>query len=135
MKQEIERSIAAARIGRRRKWPPPTVSGAKFYVSISAVQNGTTRPTPEVEKVVHDAITAKLAQLGEYQLAPASESPSDAKAAVAARSLKGYYLAVSLAKFDYSGRQSTCQREDRGIFVSRGKTCAGRSRRRRRCRG
>jgi HEAT repeats len=81
---------------------PPTVSGAKFYVSISPVSNQTTRPGAEVERLVHDAIASKLASLGEYQLAPAGESNADAKAAVAKRKLKGYYLAVSVDKFDYS---------------------------------
>jgi hypothetical protein len=82
--------------------PPPAVSGAKFYVSISPVANQTSRPTLEIEKVVHDAIAGKLAQLGEYQLAPAGESNADAKAAIASRKLKGYYLGVSVDKFDYS---------------------------------
>lgn len=81
---------------------PPTVSGAKYYVSISPVANQTTRPTPEIERLVHDAIVAKLAQLGEYQLAPATESNSEAKAAIASRKLKGFYLGVSVDKFDYS---------------------------------
>jgi hypothetical protein len=81
---------------------PPTVAGAKFYVSISPISNQTSRPTPEVEQLVHDAIAAKLAQLGEYQLAPAGESNASAKAAIASRKLKGFYLGVSVDKFDYS---------------------------------
>jgi hypothetical protein len=81
---------------------PPAVSGAKFYVSISPIANQTTRPTPEIEQVVHNAIASKLAQLGEYQLAPTGESSTDAKAAIASRKLKGYYLGVSVDKFDYS---------------------------------
>jgi hypothetical protein len=81
---------------------PPTVSGAKYYVSISPIANQTTRPGAEIERLVHDAIAAKLAQLGEYQLAPPSESNADAKAAIASRKLKGYYLGVSVDKFDYS---------------------------------
>src|SRR5208283_3244793 len=75
---------------------------AKFYVSISPVVNNTTRPGAEVERLVHDAIVQKLASLGEYQLAPAGESNADAKAVVGKRKLKGYYLAVSVDKFDYS---------------------------------
>lgn len=82
---------------------PAQVAGAKFYVSISPVANQTTRPTPEIERVVHDAIASKLAQLGEYQLAPAGETNAAAKAAIASRKLKGYYLGVSVDPFDYSG--------------------------------
>jgi hypothetical protein len=82
--------------------PAPNVAGAKFYVSISPVSNNTTRPGSEVERLVHDAIASKLAALGEYQLAPSGESNADAKAAIAKRKLKGYYLAVRVDKFDYS---------------------------------
>ncbi len=82
---------------------PAQVTGAKFYVSISPVANQTARPTPEIERVVHEAIASKLAQLGEYQLAPAGETNAAAKAAIASRKLKGYYLGVSVDPFDYSG--------------------------------
>ena len=81
---------------------PPAVAGAKYYVSISPVTNNTSRSAGDVEKIVHAAIAGKLASLGEYQLAPAGESNADAKAAVAKRSLKGFYLSVSVDKFDYS---------------------------------
>ncbi len=78
------------------------VAGAKYYVSISPIANNTTRSAADVEKIVHAAIAGKLGQLGEYQLAPAGESNTDAKAAIAKRSLKGFYLSVSVDKFDYS---------------------------------
>jgi hypothetical protein len=78
------------------------VANAKFYVSISPVVNNTTRPTSEIERNVHEAIASKLAQLGEYQLTPAGESNEAAKAVIAKRKLKGFYLAVSVDKLDYS---------------------------------
>lgn len=81
---------------------PPNVAGAKYYVAISPITNQTGRPAPDVERVVRDAITQKLAGLGEYQLAPSGESTADAKAALAKRKLKGFYLAVVVEKFDYS---------------------------------
>jgi HEAT repeats len=81
---------------------PPVVSNAKYYVSISPVTNNSGRRPSDVEKIVHDAIAGKLAQLGEYQLAPSGESNADAKSAVAKRSLKGFFLGVSVDKFDYS---------------------------------
>ncbi|MGD0530531.1 MAG: HEAT repeat domain-containing protein [Polyangiaceae bacterium] len=81
---------------------PAVVAGAKYYVSISPISNNTTRSGADVERIVHAAIAGKLGQLGEYQLAPAGESSSDAKAAIAKRSLKGFFLSVSVDKFDYS---------------------------------
>jgi hypothetical protein len=64
--------------------------------------NNTGRPGGEVERLVHDAVASKLAQLREYQLAPAGESSVTAKAVMAQRKLKGYSLTVSVEKFDYS---------------------------------
>jgi hypothetical protein len=81
---------------------PPVVANAKFYVSLSPVTNNTTRPQGEVERVVQDAIKGKLAQLGGYQLGPFGETADAARAAMSARKLKGYYLAISVEKFDYS---------------------------------
>jgi hypothetical protein len=51
---------------------------------------------------VHEAISSKLGQLGDYQLAPTGESNDSAKAVIAKRKLKGFYLAVSVEKLDYS---------------------------------
>jgi len=81
---------------------PAFVAGAKYYVSVSPVTNNTGRATSEVEHIVRDAIASKLGSLGEYQLAPDGESSDGAKAAVAKRSLKGFFLSVSVEKFDYS---------------------------------
>jgi len=81
---------------------PPVVSAAKYYVAVSPVTNNSGRSGGDVEKIVHDAIAGKLAQLGEYQLAPSGESNTDAKSAIAKRGIKGFYLGVSVDKFDYS---------------------------------
>ena len=107
VKLQIQRALevidaASGGGGGGQPGPAPNVAGAKFYVSISPVSNNTTRPGSEVERLVHDAIASKLAALGEYQLAPSGESNADAKAAIAKRKLKGYYLAVRVDKFDYS---------------------------------
>jgi hypothetical protein len=85
--------------------PPPTNGNAKYYVALSAVANKTTRPQGDVETVVQGAIKSKLSALGEYQLAPAGESNDAAKAAIAKRKLKGYYLGISVEAFDYSDGQ------------------------------
>lgn len=109
VKLQIQRAIeaidAAAGAGAGKAGgggPAATVAGAKFYVSISPVANGTGRPQGDIERLVRDAIASKLAELGEYQLAPTPESNAEAKAAIARRKLKGYYLSVSVDKFDYS---------------------------------
>jgi hypothetical protein len=81
---------------------PPNAANARFYVSVSRVTNNTTRSAADVERIVHGAIASKLAELGEYQLAPQGESNAAAKAALARRNLKGYYLGVSVDKLDYS---------------------------------
>jgi hypothetical protein len=80
----------------------PTVANARFYVALSRVANHTSRTAGEVERIVHDAVAAKLAESGTYELAPASESVDTAKVTLTKRRLKGYYLAISVDKFDYS---------------------------------
>jgi HEAT repeats len=78
------------------------VANAKYYVSVSKITNNTTRSAADVQRIVGGAISSKLAELGEYQLAPAGESNDAAKAALVRRKLKGYYLGVSVDKLDYS---------------------------------
>ncbi len=80
----------------------PSAANAKYYVSVSKITNNTTRSAADVQRIVGGAITSKLAELGEYQMAPSGESTDAAKAALARRKLKGYYLGVSVDKLDYS---------------------------------
>jgi hypothetical protein len=104
VKAEIQRSIdAIGGGGSGGGSAPATNANAKFYVGLSSVVNGTSRPTSEVERIVHDAIVNKLGALGSYQIAPAGETSAQAKATIGKRKLKGYFLAVSVDKFDYSG--------------------------------
>ncbi len=81
---------------------PAVVEGARFYVALSPVTNNTSRPTADIDHLVKDAIGARLAQLGAYQLAPSGETNAAAKAAIAKRKLKGYYLGIGVEKFDYA---------------------------------
>jgi hypothetical protein len=81
---------------------PHVVANAKFYVSISPIANQTGRPDDEIAQVVGASIRSKLDELGGFQLAPDKESPDQARAAIAKRKLKGYYLSVRVEKFDYS---------------------------------
>ena len=81
---------------------PAAVPGAHYYVSISPIANNTTRSAADIERIVRGAVASKLGQLGDYQIAPSSEASADAKAVISKRSLKGFYLSVSVDKFDYS---------------------------------
>lgn len=83
--------------------PPATVANAKFYVALSKISNNTGRPPAEIDAVVLTAIRDKLNGLGGYQIAPAGETPDAARAVISNRHLKGYYLFISVDKFDYSG--------------------------------
>jgi hypothetical protein len=102
-KVEIARALDALGGGKSKAAPAPALaSGAKYYVAISHVANHTVRPSSEVDQVVRDAISGQLQQGGQYQLAPPDETLDGARVVVAKRQLKGYFLSVSVEKFDYS---------------------------------
>jgi hypothetical protein len=96
--QEIERAIAALASAS----PAAQTSNAKYYVSLSRVANHTSRDASEIERITRDAVSSKLGEVGGYEVAPATESNEAAKETLARRKLKGYYLAISVDKFDYS---------------------------------
>jgi hypothetical protein len=73
---------------------------AKYYVSLSRVTNRSSRATAEVEQIVRGAIAAELEKVGLYQIAPSGETVEAAKVTLARRPLKGYFLAISVEKFD-----------------------------------
>jgi hypothetical protein len=79
------------------------VAGAKYYIALSRIANNTGRPAAEIEAIVMGAIKAKLAAMGNAQLAPSGESPTAARAAIAAKHMKGYYFSIAVDAFDYSG--------------------------------
>jgi HEAT repeat protein len=105
VKVEIQRAVAASEAARMRatsgEAAPPYAARAKYYVAISPSANGTSRSRADVERIVRGSIASKLSELGEYQVAPPGESLDAAKAAIRRRKLKGYYLGVSVEKFDY----------------------------------
>ena len=96
--QEIDRAIAAVSAAVHRL----SVANAKYYVSLSRVANHTSRDAGDVDHIVRDAVSSKLGEVGGYEVAPAAESNEAAKETFARRKLKGYYLAISVDKFDYS---------------------------------
>ena len=81
---------------------PHAVANAKFYIAISPIANQTGRPDDEIAQVVGASVRSKLDELGGFQIAPDTESPDQARTAIAKRKLKGYYLSVRVEKFDYS---------------------------------
>jgi hypothetical protein len=82
---------------------PKTVAGAKYYVALSPVTNNTGRTAPDIDRVVRGAAKQKLESLGAYQLAPQNESADGARAVMQKRKLKGFYLTLSVDRFDYAG--------------------------------
>jgi HEAT repeats len=103
VKGELARSLDALGNGRSKASSAPAyAASAKYYVAISHVANHTSRPSDDVDRVVRDSIGAQLQQNGLYQLAPDEEGPASARAAMARRQLKGYFLAVSVEKFEYT---------------------------------
>ena len=77
---------------------------AKYYVAISSIANQTGRPQTDVEKIVAKTIKDKLEAAGTLQQAPKNETADAAKASMSKRGIKnGFYLAISVEKFDYSG--------------------------------
>lgn len=77
-------------------------SGTKYYISLGAVTNNTSRSRAEVERVIQEAILGKLASLGGYKIAPPNEQPAAARTAMS-NNLKGWYLSVVVEKFEYTG--------------------------------
>ena len=101
--EAVEAALAANGRGSVGPAPPaPYVANAKYYVSISPVVNKTTRSSAEIERTVHEAVASRLGELGGYQVAPLGESNGAARAVIAKRKLKGFYLAVSVDQVDYS---------------------------------
>jgi hypothetical protein len=102
VKQQISRAIEAIEASGGGGGQTRVVPNAKFYVALSPLTNNTGRSQADVERVVMGAIRSKLDSLGAYQIAPPSESPDDARATIAKRKLKAYYLSILVEKFDYS---------------------------------
>ncbi len=76
---------------------------AKYLVSLSRITNNTGRAGADVDRIVLGAIQDKLASIGNYEVAPAGQTPDVARAAMSSRHMKGYYFSISVDAFDYSG--------------------------------
>ena len=84
-------------------YTPKNNPSAKFYVATSAITNNTGRTQSDVDRIVLSSVRGKLDTMGKYQIAPNGEQSDAAKAAISKRKLKGFYLSLSVDKFDYSG--------------------------------
>jgi hypothetical protein len=102
VKAQIQKAVDSLSSAGGGSAAPAAVANAKYYVSLSTVSNSTTRQQADVDRLVLGAIRGKLASLGKYQLAPASESADAARAVISSRNLKAFYLSISVDKFDYS---------------------------------
>jgi hypothetical protein len=107
VKSQLQKAIDAVEAagggaGPSSAGPETFVSDARYYVSISPVTNNTDRAGGALERAVRAAIASKLGEVGGYQLAPSGESNQAARDVIARRKLKGFYLSVSVDRFDYS---------------------------------
>ncbi len=78
---------------------PKANPGAKYYVTYSIANNS---GRPDLDVVVRRPIQQRLDAAGTFQLAPAKESSDVAKAVLAQRKLKGFYLAIAVDKLEYT---------------------------------
>src|SRR5207248_1342543 len=84
VKLQITRAVEAieASSGRGDDGAPRNVANAKFYVALSPVANQSSRPQPDVDRIVSSAVKSKLDALGAFQIAPKGESADAARAAM-----------------------------------------------------
>jgi hypothetical protein len=97
---------------------------AKYYIALSTIANSTSRAQPEVETVVAKSIKSKLEAAGTIQIAPNKESADSAKETMKKRSMKGFYLAIAVDKFDYSNGNLRVKVKI-GVFTYPGKSLLG----------
>jgi hypothetical protein len=97
---------------------------AKYYIALSSVANSTGRPQGDVEAIVLKAIKSKLDAAGSVQLAPAKETPDDARKKMSDRKMKGLYLTIAVDRFDYSNGNLRVKVK-LGVFTYPGKSLVG----------
>lgn len=97
---------------------------AKYYIALSTIANSTGRGQSEVESVVVKAIRTKLEAAGTIQLAPGKESADTARDTMKKRKMNGFYLAIAVDKFDYSGGNLRVKVKI-GVFTYPGKSLLG----------
>jgi hypothetical protein len=97
---------------------------AKYYVALSTVANSSGRSQSDVEAIVLRAMKKQLEGDGAVQLAPTKETLDAAKDKINKRKMKGFYLAIALDRFDYSGGNLRVKLKI-GVFTYPGKSLQG----------
>lgn len=82
-------------------------ANAKVYVSVGKTNNKTGRPNPDVDALVREAMSRKLASMDGYAVAPAGESAAAAKRVVEGKGLKGFQLLTTVDAPKYDGDKLT----------------------------
>ena len=105
MKVQIQRSIDALQGGGSNGGASggSVPAGTRFYIAIGTTTNNTTRGRSEIDGLVQSAIRGKLQAMGGYAFAPPGESPDAARGVINGNSIKGYYLAPLVNRFQYTG--------------------------------
>lgn len=80
--------------------PAPPGPNTKFYVAIQ-ITNRTTRPTPEIEKIVRVALQQKIVNASGFAVAPRDETVPQGTKIVKGKNLKGYLLMASVEAPEY----------------------------------
>lgn len=101
-------------------------ASAKFYVALSPIANTTGRAQSEVEGIVLRAFKNQLEGAGTIQMAPSKETADAAKEKMSKRKMKGFYLAIAVDRFDYSGGNLRVKVKI-GVFSYPGKSLLGNS--------
>jgi hypothetical protein len=82
-------------------------ANAKFYVALGETNNKTKRGKDEVDQIVKSALSAKLATMSGYAVAPRGESSQKAKSVLQSKRLKGFQLLTTVEPPEYSGGSLT----------------------------
>jgi hypothetical protein len=99
---QLTRAIDTLEAARGGGGEPKNNAQAKYYVALSAVQNRSGKAQAEVDAAVLAAVKKRLENAAVFQVAPDKETPAAAKANIAKRKLKGFYLSISVDPFDYA---------------------------------
>lgn len=99
VKAEIQKALDRLRGGGE----PVFFPGAKYYVAIGKLADKSGRAGDVFERMMRSAMAGVAADMG-IVLAPANETPADAKRRLAAhKGVRGFFLAPRLAPFEYAG--------------------------------
>lgn len=104
---------------------PNVDASTTVYLAIAKTSNGTGRADADVDKLVRSAMTKAARELKGYVLAPAKETPAQAKTLLAQfPQVKAFYLTPKVQKPEYKGGNLTVRFEI-SIFTYPGRALKG----------